>query len=105
MSEHASHHASHPAEDKPDSPAPTDVVEPPDPGPPPQDLSLVNAPGQDFSETIILNRGLVVESTNPADIVPNTPQIRPAGATPAPPSPTEPAPEPLPAPEPPPADA
>lgn len=45
-------------------------------GTPPQDLSLVNEPGQDASEAIVMNRGMVVDSLNPADIVPNTPQIR-----------------------------
>lgn len=44
---------------------------------PPQDLSLQSAEGQDNSEAIVMNRGLIVESTSPTDIVPNTPQIRP----------------------------
>lgn len=53
---------------------------PPDPVPPGEDLRYVNEPGQSESEAILANRGSVVESTSPTDIVPNTPQIRPMGA-------------------------
>ena len=41
----------------------------------PQDLTLKSAEGQDASEAIVLNRAVVVDSQNAADLVPNTPQI------------------------------
>jgi hypothetical protein len=43
---------------------------------PPQDLRLVNDPGQSESEAILAARGTVVDSQSPMDLVPNTPQIR-----------------------------
>lgn len=51
--------------------------EPPPQVPPGEDLRLQNEAGQSESEAILMARGTVVESMNPTDIVPNTPQIRP----------------------------
>jgi hypothetical protein len=43
--------------------------------PPPQNLAFPRLPDETDGDYLIRTRGMVVRSENPADIVPNTPQI------------------------------
>jgi len=62
------------------------ILEPGDPGyvppppeatvpPGPQDLTHPRLPGENDGDYLLRTRGMVVQSTSPTDIVPNTPQI------------------------------
>ena len=58
---------------------------PPDPGPPPQDLRVAPELGGQYAIAVQRMHTTMVDSQNPADIVPNFPQITMSGITSQPP--------------------